>query len=129
MQRLFGQQPLIDLVAESADFPQHLACDPVLVLAENGSTDSTVALAESLCEENEHLSYFSTGEPGNGNYGIVLSDSGTTSNLIQGNFMGTEAAGTSPLPNAFAGVLLNLGAEGNAFLENVISGNAGGAMW
>ncbi|MDD9938356.1 MAG: glycosyltransferase [Myxococcales bacterium] len=43
-----------------------------LVLAENGSTDGTVALCEELCARYAQLSYFSTGEPGNGNYGKAL---------------------------------------------------------
>ena len=43
-----------------------------IVLAENGSTDRTLAVAGELSRRFPQLSYFSTGEPGHGNYGKAL---------------------------------------------------------
>ena len=67
-----------------------------------------------------------------GNYseGLRLSDPGTTGNLVQGNFIGTDATGASPLPNGFAGLTIFSGATSNiiggtvAGARNVISGNS-----
>jgi titin len=68
---------------------------------------------------------------GNGD-GVVLSDSGTTGNVVEGNYVGTNAAGNGPLPNnGTAGVEIEGGASGNtiggttAGARNVISGNRG----
>ncbi len=41
---------------------------------------------------------------GNSSYGAFCSDAGTSSNVVEGNFIGTNAAGTAAVPNAFAGV-------------------------
>lgn len=43
-----------------------------IVLAENGSRDRTVELCEELSARYPQVSYFSTGEPGHGNYGKAL---------------------------------------------------------
>jgi glycosyltransferase involved in cell wall biosynthesis len=43
-----------------------------IVLAENGSTDRTLAIAGDLSRRFPQVRYFSTGEPGNGNYGKAL---------------------------------------------------------
>ena|GEM_PF-1075492 len=54
---------------------------------------------------------------------------GATGNLVQGNFVGTNASGTASLGNAHEGVLLEDGASGNtvggttAAARNLISGN------
>jgi titin len=68
--------------------------------------------------------------------GIEIHDFGTTGNLVQGNFIGTNAAGTTALGNGsgFCGVALSLGASSNtiggsaAGARNVISGNACGVL-
>ncbi len=66
---------------------------------------------------------------GNNSDGVKISGSGTTGNLVQGNFIGTDAAGTFLRPNSFAGVKISLGAAGNTVggtapgARNVISGN------
>jgi hypothetical protein len=63
----------------------------------------------------------------NGHGGIVLGNTGTTGNLIQGNYIGTNASGTVAIPNA-GGISLS-SVEGNtiggttAGARNVISGN------
>lgn len=43
-----------------------------VVLAENGSVDRTLAVAGDLSRRFAQVRYFSTGEPGNGNYGKAL---------------------------------------------------------
>src|SRR5437763_7447727 len=72
---------------------------------------------------------------GNSNNGIFLLNTGNVNNnLIQGNLIGTNAAGTAALPNGNAGIVLggSLGALTNntiggttAAARNVISGNTG----
>jgi Astacin (Peptidase family M12A)/Right handed beta helix region len=60
---------------------------------------------------------------GNGNAGIWLAGSGVSNNLVEGNLIGLDAAGTFAVPNTFAGIYVVNGASGNAILNNVISGN------
>jgi hypothetical protein len=51
---------------------------------------------------------------GNGSYGLFLRDRGTSGNLIQGNFIGTDLTGTNALGNAWADVAFWGGAAGNS---------------
>ena len=66
---------------------------------------------------------------GNGAVGVQLLGPASTRNVILGNRIGTNLAGTGPLGNAYDGVYLN-GAPGNTVgggasgARNVISGNA-----
>ena len=67
---------------------------------------------------------------GNSLDGIAFLDSGTASNLVQGNYIGLNAAGTAKLPNNGAGVAIVAGAKNNTVGSgssgggrNVISGN------
>ncbi|HEV2945758.1 MAG TPA: hypothetical protein VGX70_00185, partial [Gemmataceae bacterium] len=63
---------------------------------------------------------------GNLTDGIHITDSGTTGNLIEGNYIGTNASGTAAIPNVFAGVVIIGGASGNTVggpAGNIISGN------
>jgi hypothetical protein len=50
---------------------------------------------------------------GNANYGIAISGTGTSSQSVQGNFIGTNAAATAALPNAFSGIILFNGTQNN----------------
>jgi titin len=50
---------------------------------------------------------------GNAGNGISISQSSSTGNVIQGNYIGTQADGTSPLGNAFHGVQLSTDASNN----------------
>jgi hypothetical protein len=72
---------------------------------------------------------------GNTKEGVLLTDSGTSDNLIEGNLIGTDISGRSGLGNASDGIHLELGARNNTIggatpvpgtgLGNVISGNGG----
>ncbi|RMG47966.1 MAG: hypothetical protein D6723_15655 [Acidobacteria bacterium] len=58
---------------------------------------------------------------GNGD-GIRIIGPGATQNLIEGNFIGTDATGRSVLGNSQDGVIIDR-APGNTIRQNVISGN------
>ncbi|MBV9927279.1 MAG: CSLREA domain-containing protein [Acidobacteria bacterium] len=65
---------------------------------------------------------------GNGQAGIIIQPVVTSSaNILQGNYIGTDATGTAALGNKFVGVWINFGANqtigGSAAAANVISGN------
>jgi len=61
---------------------------------------------------------------GNAEYGVLIVDSGTTGNVVRGNFIGTDANGMSPLPNQFSGVGLFSTVRNNVIGPgNLISGN------
>lgn len=70
---------------------------------------------------------------GNTQSGILIWTSGTDGNGIKGNYIGTDATGTSAIPNeAFnGGIYINSGAQGNTIggdtpaERNIISGNSG----
>jgi hypothetical protein len=70
----------------------------------------------------------------NATYGIVVSDSGTTGNLLEGNYIGLNNTGTAANPNGSAGILIGNGASGNtvggttAGSGNVVSGNDGNGI-
>ena len=70
---------------------------------------------------------------GNGQ-GVFIQNSGTTGNLLQGNYIGVNPAGTAALANTGAGVILQGAASGNtiggsvAGAGNVISGNQGAGI-
>jgi hypothetical protein len=61
--------------------------------------------------------------------GVLVSDNGTTGNIVIGNYIGTEITGTAALGNKHAGVSVGGGAQNNTIggsttsARNVISGN------
>lgn len=64
---------------------------------------------------------------GNAQRGVYLTDSGTTGNVIQGNFIGTDATGTvallgNPSSNGNSGIAAHNGASNTLILNNLISG-------
>lgn len=67
---------------------------------------------------------------GNSSYGIRIEFTGAVNNVVQGNYIGTNAAGTSALPNTNSGVYIT-GAGSNTIgggvtgTGNFISGNTG----
>jgi hypothetical protein len=63
---------------------------------------------------------------GNSQGGIILPFPSTTGHLIQGNYVGTDVTGTSPLNLGTPLGLANIG--GASVLGNLISGNVGGGM-
>jgi parallel beta-helix repeat protein len=73
---------------------------------------------------------------GNGQEGIQIEGSKTTGTIVAGNYIGTNTAGTSAIPNSFSGILVwggatnsRIGTDGNGAFDaherNVISGNSG----
>ncbi len=77
---------------------------------------------------------------GNG-VGVLLDGAGTTQNVVQSNFIGTDQNNTAGLGNTYSGVLIEAGATANtvggtvgpptpggAIGGNVISGNANGVV-
>ncbi len=62
---------------------------------------------------------------GNNSYGVFLADPGTSGNVLEGNFIGTDWTGTNALGNWFAGVAVWGGANSNLIGSPVAgSGNA-----
>lgn len=72
---------------------------------------------------------------GNEDIGIVLDDTGTIDNQIQGNFVGTNIFGTASLGNHGHGVVISFGASNNVIggnasnVRNLVSGNKEGGVW
>jgi titin len=66
---------------------------------------------------------------GNGNDGVEIVNIGTSNNLVDGNFVGTDVTGSAALANRFDGVIIRTGATSNtvggtsAGTGNIISGN------
>ena len=63
----------------------------------------------------------------NGNDGVLIADAGTTGTLVQGNRIGTNAAGTAAIPN-FRGIEITNSSSSNTVggppgSQNLISGN------
>ncbi|MGO9581289.1 MAG: beta strand repeat-containing protein [Acidimicrobiales bacterium] len=50
---------------------------------------------------------------GNRSAGVAITGAGTGGNVVEGNFIGTQAGGTGPLGNGSAGILINRGATSN----------------
>ena len=64
---------------------------------------------------------------GNSQHGIRIGEAGASdNNIIEGNYIGTNAAGTSGVPNVQNGVLIDAGSSGNVIGPgNTISSNIG----
>ena len=60
---------------------------------------------------------------GNASHGIGLYNSGTISNVIVGNSIGTNLTGSLALPNAQYGIVIQEAASSNVITGNLISGN------
>jgi len=72
---------------------------------------------------------------GNGQYGILMVDTGTEQNRIAGNYIGTDATGSSAIPNEVGGISLQNGSAYNTIgganpgEGNLISGNDGQGIY
>jgi hypothetical protein len=70
---------------------------------------------------------------GNGTNGVFVdSDNGTSSNVIEGNFIGTDVLGTHPVPNPYGVVVYGGGNTIGgtiATARNIISGNSNVGIW
>jgi hypothetical protein len=72
---------------------------------------------------------------GNLDEGVFISDSGTSGNVVKGNYIGTDASGTGALPNGAQGVAIGLGAQDNtiggtgAGEGNLIAYNVDDGVW
>ena len=68
---------------------------------------------------------------GNGQHGVLIQGAGSTANMVQGNYIGTDVTGLAPISNQDSGVVLQNGATNNTIggtgpgARNVISGNQG----
>ena len=75
--------------------------------------------------------------PGNGLRGVAIGDPGTSGNVVAGNYVGTDAAGTHALGIGYDGIFIYGGAKGNrigsddgsAAGRNVIAGNGYRGIW
>ena len=71
---------------------------------------------------------------GDSQYGVLISGTNTTGNIVEGNYIGTDASGTLMVSNAFGGVFLADGATQNLIggtnigAGNLISGNLGNGI-
>ncbi len=65
---------------------------------------------------------------GNGEYGVIIMNSGATGNVVQDNYIGTDFDGDAAIPNQGAGVLIvnasgnTVGGSGNLISGNVLQG-------
>lgn len=62
---------------------------------------------------------------GNDQYGVWISDMSTTGNLVEGNYIGTDATGSNAIPNQASGIFMGGSSSDNTVSGNVISGNEG----
>lgn len=70
---IYNEEGILEAsVVELVERLDALARPYEIVLAENGSIDRTLAIAGELSRRFPQVRYFSTGEPGNGNYGKAL---------------------------------------------------------
>lgn len=103
--------------AGTAALPNTFSGIQILGGAQSNTIGGTTAAARNLVS-------------GNNFEGIVLTDAGTSSNLVQGNFIGTDATGMAAIPNGFSGVSILTAASSNTIggltsgARNIISGNS-----
>ena len=66
---------------------------------------------------------------GNSQYGVFITDSNTTGNVVLGNYIGTDPSGSNAVPNGKSGVFIGNGSTGNIVGStnpagrNILSGN------
>jgi CSLREA domain-containing protein len=87
------------------------------VFIENGAADNLIGGERSGSDCDGPCNIIS----GNNGPGVVLEDTGTISNVVQGNYIGVNHVGTAPIPNEFPGVWVGSGAS-----QNLIGGERSG---
>ena len=80
---------------------------------ENGAMDNTIG--GTAAADRDVIS-------GNSNDGVLIEGPGTDGNVVEGDDIGTNAGGTAPIGNGYAGVAIQDGAS-----DNTIGGTASGA--
>ena len=118
-----------NLIGTSADGSRAVpnAGDGILM---SGTTDNTIGGTNVLNSDGSLSSFSGNLISGNAGTGLLLSAS--NQNLAEGNWIGTNLAGTGSVPNAVLGVLIFSGASGNSIgaanidgsAANLVSGNA-----
>ena len=96
-----------------------------------GNAESGVGIYAGASDNTIGGSVSGTGDliSANGSNGVYITDSGTTGNVVEGDFIGTNWSATMPLPNASNGVVIQNGAADNTIggttgtISDVISGN------
>ncbi len=92
---------------------------------DGASSAAVAALERNVISGNGSIS---------GEAGIYITNAGTNTNVIAGNYIGVDATGAAAMPNSGAGIFIDSGAENNrigtdgngtadALEANVISGN------
>ena len=90
----------------------------------NGATSNTIGGATEGARN-----VISGGISSNNGRGVLINGTGTSQNIVSGNYIGLNAAGTAAIAHTNSGVLINQGATNNtiggatAASRNVISGN------
>ena len=85
--------------------------DGVEVNASSNTIGGTTAAARNIISGNSNRD------------GLVIEGSGITGDIVEGNFIGTNAAGTAAIPNS-SGIEIISSASGDKLIGNVISGNS-----
>ncbi|MBY0525236.1 MAG: DUF11 domain-containing protein [Gemmataceae bacterium] len=90
----------------------------------NGAYDNQIGGPDGVGLQTEDPDTIARGNliSANTDDGVAISDTATTGNLVQGNFIGTTLDGEDSLPNGGNGVGI-YDAPGNTLVANLISGN------
>ena len=97
-----------------------------------GNAESGVGIYAGASDNTIGGSVSGTGDviSGNDSNGVYITDSGTTGNVVEGDFIGTDWTGSNPMPNAGNGVVILNGAADNTIggtipgTNNLIAFNA-----
>jgi titin len=86
-----------------------------------GNAESGVGIYAGASDNTIGGSASGTGDviSGNGSNGVYITDGGTTANVVEGDFIGTDSTGSNRLPNSGSGVVIQDGAS-----DNTIGGTA-----
>ncbi len=66
---------------------------------------------------------------GNSWTGLEINGTGTSGNVVEGDWIGTDATGGAALANPGAGVAISQGASSNTVTGDIISGNSYAGVW